>query len=64
MVEELDPLGSLVSNSTPDADFTMYIIRKRSGGLAVGGIGFSGALTDTDESSSGTGWCRAHEGKG
>lgn len=42
MVDELDPLGSLVSNPDPDADFTMYIIRMRSGGLAVGGIGFFG----------------------
>lgn len=42
MIDGLDPLGSLASNSAPDADFTMYIIRVRSGGLAVGGIGFFG----------------------
>lgn len=40
--DELDPLRSLGAASSPDPVFTMYLIRRRSDGSAVGGIGFFG----------------------
>ena len=40
--DELDPLRSLGAVSSPDPVFTMYLIRRRSDGSAVGGIGFFG----------------------
>ena len=40
--DELDPLRSLGAASSPDPVFTMYLIRRRSDGLAVGGIGLFG----------------------
>lgn len=41
-VDELDPLRSLAGSSTPHPVFTMYLIRRTSDGLAVGGLGFFG----------------------
>lgn len=40
--DELDPLRSLAAASSTDPVFTMYLIRRRSDGSAVGGIGFFG----------------------
>lgn len=45
--DELDPLRSLGAASSPDPVFTMYLIRRRSDGSAVGGIGFFGPPDDT-----------------
>jgi len=45
--DELDPLRSLGAASSPDPVFTMYLVRRRSDGLAVGGIGFFGPPDDT-----------------
>lgn len=42
IVDELDPLRSLAVSTSPDANFTMYIVRRVSDGLAVGGFGFFG----------------------
>jgi RimJ/RimL family protein N-acetyltransferase len=41
-VDELDPLRSLAGSSGTDPVFTMYLVRRRADGLAVGGIGFFG----------------------
>ncbi|PYY48854.1 GNAT family N-acetyltransferase [Curtobacterium sp. MCBD17_023] len=41
-VDELDPLRSLATASEVDPDFTMYLVRRTSDGLAVGGFGFFG----------------------
>lgn len=46
-VDELDPLRSLAAETTVDQDFTMYLVRRRSDGLAVGGFGFFGPPDDT-----------------
>lgn len=40
--DELDPLRSLSALETPDPHFTMYVLRRVSDGLAVGGFGFFG----------------------
>jgi RimJ/RimL family protein N-acetyltransferase len=40
--DELDPLRSLATASEVDPDFTMYLVRRTSDGLAVGGFGFFG----------------------
>ena len=45
--DELDPLRSLAAASSTDPVFTMYLIRRRSDGSAVGGIGFFGPPDDT-----------------
>jgi RimJ/RimL family protein N-acetyltransferase len=41
-VDELVPLRSLAASSKPDPDFTLYLIRRTSDQLAVGGFGFFG----------------------
>lgn len=41
-VDELDPLRSLAQSASPDPVFTMYLLRRTSDGLAVGGLGFFG----------------------
>ena len=40
--DELVPLRGLAADPDPDPVFTMYQIRRRSDGLAVGGLGFFG----------------------
>lgn len=40
--DELDPLRVLAASPEVDTPFTMYLIRRRSDGLAVGGFGFFG----------------------
>ena len=40
--DELDPLRSLAAETAVEQDFTMYLVRRRSDGLAVGGFGFFG----------------------
>lgn len=40
LVDELDPLRALAASADPDPDFTMYLIRRSSDCLAVGGFGF------------------------
>ncbi|WPF80671.1 GNAT family N-acetyltransferase [Sanguibacter sp. 4.1] len=41
-VDELDPLRSLARSTAPHPVFTMYLVRRSSDGLAVGGLGFFG----------------------
>lgn len=40
--DELDPLRGLAASTEPDPAFTLYLLRRRSDGLAVGGFGFFG----------------------
>lgn len=40
--DELAPLSSLASSNAPHPVFTMYLVRRSSDGLAVGGLGFFG----------------------
>jgi len=46
-VDELDPLRSLADAGTPASDFGMYLLRRTSDGLAIGGFGFFGPPDDT-----------------
>ena len=41
-LDEIDPLRSLAASAAPDPDFTMYVVRRSSDGMAVGGFGFFG----------------------
>ncbi|WP_066460253.1 GNAT family N-acetyltransferase [Sanguibacter suarezii] len=41
-VDELDPLRSLAGSCEHDPTFPMYLVRRASDGLAVGGLGFFG----------------------
>jgi len=41
-LDEIDPLKSLAALAAPDPDFTMYVLRRASDGMAVGGFGFFG----------------------
>jgi len=42
LLDEIDPLTSLAASEAPDPDFTMYVVRRLSDGMAVGGFGFFG----------------------
>lgn len=42
LVDELDPLRLLATSTKQDPHFTMYLIRRNSDGLAIGGFGFFG----------------------
>lgn len=41
-VDELDPLRQLAAAEGADEDFGMFLLRRTSDGLAVGGLGFFG----------------------
>lgn len=41
-VDELDPLRSLAVSNDSGSEFTVYVVRQRATGLAVGGFGFFG----------------------
>ncbi|WP_131847756.1 MULTISPECIES: GNAT family N-acetyltransferase [unclassified Curtobacterium] len=45
--DELDPLRSLALKPEAEPDFGMYLVRRRSDGLAVGGFGFFGPPDET-----------------
>jgi RimJ/RimL family protein N-acetyltransferase len=65
--DELGPLRALVRDAdagTPATPFTLYMIRARSNGLAVGGIGFVGPPDDTGTVEVGYGLVRAARGCG
>jgi RimJ/RimL family protein N-acetyltransferase len=44
--DEIDPLRSHAARTDPDPVFTMYQVRTRHDGLAVGGLGFFGPPED------------------
>jgi RimJ/RimL family protein N-acetyltransferase len=62
--DELAPLRSLARAVAPDAVFTLYQIRDRSTGLAVGGIGFFGPPGAEGEVELGYGLVAAARGQG
>ncbi|MBF4578164.1 GNAT family N-acetyltransferase [Frigoribacterium sp. VKM Ac-2530] len=41
-LDELDPLRSLAASASPDPCYTMYVVRRASDGMAVGGFGSFG----------------------
>lgn len=42
LADELDPLRALTASATQDPVFTLYLLRRTSDGLAIGGLGFFG----------------------
>jgi RimJ/RimL family protein N-acetyltransferase len=44
--DEIDPLRGLAVSTSPHPVFTMYMVRRRADGLAIGGLGFIGAPDD------------------
>jgi RimJ/RimL family protein N-acetyltransferase len=62
--DELDPLRSLAAETAADPHFTMYLVRRRSDGLAVGGFGFFGPPDDTGAVEFGYGLVPAARGAG
>lgn len=62
--DELDPLRSLAECGAPDPVFTMYLIRRSSDGLAVGGIGFFGPPDEHGRVELGYGLVAAARGAG
>ena len=42
LVDELDPLGSLANSIDSGSEFTLYLVRQLSTGLAVGRLEFAG----------------------
>jgi RimJ/RimL family protein N-acetyltransferase len=62
--DELDPLRSLAAETRTEPDFTMYLVRRRSDGLAVGGFGFPGPPDDTGTVEFGYGLVPAARGAG
>lgn len=63
--DELDPLRSLlVERAEPDPVFTMYQVRMRADGIAVGGIGFHGPLDANGAAEIGYGLVEGVRGRG
>lgn len=64
MADELVPLRSLASSAHPDPIFTIYLIRLRSDGLAIGGLGFFGPPDENGRIEFGYGLVAAARGRG
>ncbi|HEV7622854.1 MAG TPA: GNAT family N-acetyltransferase [Amnibacterium sp.] len=62
--DELAPLRSLAGTDAPDAVFTLYQVRERIAGLAVGGIGFFGPPDEHGAVEIGYGLVAAARGRG
>lgn len=62
--DELDPLRSLARAVSPDPVFTLYQVRERVSGLAVGGIGFFGPPDRDGVVELGYGLVQAARGRG
>lgn len=62
--DELAPLQGLAADPDPDPVFTMYQIRRRSDGLAIGGLGFFGAPDDSGRVEFGYGLVPSARGAG
>lgn len=62
--DELDPLATLMQDPEPDPVFTLYQVRDRATGLAVGGIGFFGAPDADGAVELGYGLVAAARGRG
>ena len=62
--DELDPLAGLAATSSPDPVFTMYLIRRKSDSLAIGGFGFFGPPDDAGRVEFGYGLVASARGAG
>ncbi|WP_375399620.1 GNAT family N-acetyltransferase [uncultured Amnibacterium sp.] len=62
--DELEPLGSLAAEQESDAIFTLFQVRDRASGLAVGGIGFFGPPDAEGVVEVGYGFVAAARGRG
>jgi RimJ/RimL family protein N-acetyltransferase len=62
--DELDPLRGLAGTAEPDPVFTLYQVRERASGLAVGGIGFFGPPDEDGAVELGYGLVAAARGRG
>jgi RimJ/RimL family protein N-acetyltransferase len=62
--DELDPLRSLAGAASPDPVFTLYQVRERASGLAIGGIGFFGRPDREGVAELGYGLVTAARGRG
>jgi RimJ/RimL family protein N-acetyltransferase len=62
--DELVPLAGLAASSSPDPVFTMYLIRRRSDGCAIGGFGFRGPPDDARQVVFGYGLVASARGAG
>lgn len=62
--DELVPLAALAATSSPDPVFTMYLIRRKSDGCAIGGFGFFGPPDDTGQVEFGYGLVASVRGDG
>ena len=62
--DELVPLAGLSASSSPDPVFTMYLIRRKSDGCAIGGFGFFGPPDDTGQVEFGYGLVASVRGAG
>ena len=63
-VDELVPLQGLADSEEPDPVFTLYLLRRRSDGLAVGGFGFFGPPDDDRRIEFGYGLVPSARGEG
>jgi len=62
--DELVPLAGLAASSSPDPIFTMYLIRRKSDGSAIGGFGFRGPPDETGQVVFGYGLVASARGAG
>ncbi|GAB3800671.1 hypothetical protein GCM10028798_15520 [Humibacter antri] len=62
--DELVPLRGLMSSRHPDPVFTLYLIRLRADGLAIGGLGFFGPPNEDGRIEFGYGLVAAARGRG
>ena len=62
--DELDPLRGLAVTRSPHPVFTMYMIRRRADGFAIGGLGFFGPPDDAGRVEFGYGLVPSARGTG
>ena len=62
--DEIDPIRALTTSSASPTDFTLYQIRLRASGVAIGGIGFFGAPDAEGAVTVGYGLVEAERGNG
>jgi RimJ/RimL family protein N-acetyltransferase len=62
--DELVPLAWLAASSSPDPVFTIYLIRRKSDGCAIGGFGFRRPPDDTRQVVFGYGLVESARGAG
>lgn len=62
--DELEPLRGLAVTQSPDEAFTLYMIRLRTDGLTIGGLGFFGPPDDHGRIEFGYGLVPSVRGRG